>query len=139
VTELDRAGLRRALRRRYPWLDAEDIGPRAVTAGECDGCGAEPRMVQPCGPPPAGRAVGPDWALGIRCALGAGVDGWCSGHEEQAEAALARLALLPPEADMVARLWWVATGEVRMDPAQRDQASAVVAALHAGRDVVGIE
>jgi hypothetical protein len=116
--------LRRALLARYPWVDDVEHGPRSVEAGECDACGAEARLVQPCGPPPPSRlgsrsrgAVGPDWGLGRRCAAELGVDGWCHGHEAEAEAALAWLAALPAEADDVARLWWVATGEVRVDPA----------------------
>lgn len=112
--------LRRALLARYPWLDDADHGPRSVEAGECDRCGAEARLVGPCGPPPADAVrvgLGPDWGLGRRCAAELGVGGWCDGHEDEALAALRWLAALPPEADDVARLWWVATGEVRVDPA----------------------
>jgi hypothetical protein len=124
MADVDRPALRRALLRRYPWLADVDRGPQAVEAGECDRCGAEARLVAPCGPPPPngfgsreGGAVGPDWALGRRCAEELGVDGWCDGHEQDAEVVLRWLAALPPEADDVARLWWVATGEVRLDPA----------------------
>lgn len=114
----DRAALRTALRRRYPWIDDPDRGPQAVAAGECDACGHEARLVQPCGPPPVtARPAGPDWALGRRCAARLGQDAWCDGHAAEADAALAWLAGLPREADDVARLWWVATGEVRPDPA----------------------
>jgi hypothetical protein len=113
--------LRRVLLARYPWLGEVDHGPQSVEAGECDRCGAEARMVAPCGPPPSDRAagdrgIGPDWALGRRCAAELDVDGWCDGHEDEALAALRWLAGLPDEADEVARLWWVATGEVRVDP-----------------------
>lgn len=105
-----------ALRNRYPWVDCTDIGPRSVVAGECDRCGAEARLVAPCGPPPEGVCgAKPDWALGRRCTLECGTDAWCAGHEAEGEHALAWLAALPPEADDVARLWWVATGEVRVD------------------------
>ena len=97
------------LRRRYRWLDATDHGPAAVEAGECDGCGAEARLVEACGP-------GPRY-LGRRCALSRGRRAWCDGHAGEAESALTWLRGLPPEADQVARLWWVATGEVRLDPA----------------------
>lgn len=114
----ERAHLRQELTRRFPFLSDVEHGPASVAAGECDRCGEEPRMVQPCGPPPADLpGAGPDWALGRRCALRAGVEGWCDGHEEEARAALAWLADLPPEADVAARLWWMATGEVRPDPA----------------------
>jgi hypothetical protein len=118
---MSRSALRTALLARYPWLAADDVGPQSVAAGECDRCAAEARLVAPCGPPPAdlgaaGR-VGPDWAIGRRCAAELGTDGWCAGHIEEAEEALAWLRLLPAEADEVARIWWVATGEVRVDPA----------------------
>lgn len=118
--------LRRALLERYPWLADTELGPQAVEAGECDRCGAEARLVAPCGPAPAsvvagaaerGERIGPSWALGRRCAAALGDEAWCDGHRGDAEAALAWLARLPAEADDVARLWWVATGEVRVDPA----------------------
>ena len=106
---LDKAALRQALRARYPWLAATDHGPQAVDAGECDRCGAEARLVTTCGPIP--------WAaLGRRCAADLGLDAWCDGHADTGRAVLDWLAGLPEEADEVARLWWVATGEVRPDP-----------------------
>lgn len=116
--------LRRALLERYPWLAEVDYGPRAVSAGECDRCGAEARMVAPCGPPPPGLLVraGPDWALGRRCALELGEDLWCGGHVAEGAAARGWLSRLPSEADDIARLWWVATGEITVDPALRDRA-----------------
>lgn len=103
------AALGDELRRRYPWLAHRELGPGNVEAGECDGCGAEARLVMTCGP---GAGV----YLGRRCAAEAGTSGWCEGHVCEAQGALAWLAGLPPEADAVARLWWVATGEVRLDP-----------------------
>jgi len=110
VDAADRARLRAALAGRYPWLDDDpDLGPRAVEAGECDGCGAEARLVTTCGP-------GPAVAVGRRCARDRGAGAWCEGHAEEASRALAWLAALPAEADDVARLWWVATGEVRVGP-----------------------
>lgn len=81
-----------------------------MEAGECDGCASEARLVQTCGP-------GPYQFLGRRCALAAGGDAWCAGHAADAAAALTKLAGLPVEADTVARVWWVATGEVRLDDA----------------------
>lgn len=114
---LDRSALRRVLRRRAPWVVHPDLGPSAVSAGECDRCGHEARMVQPCGPPPddlPGRAT-PDWALGRACADALGTEAWCDGHEDDARAALAWLAALPANADVIARLWWLATGEVRLE------------------------
>lgn len=103
-----RRELRRALVQRYPWVDDTDVGPRAVEAGECDRCGAEARLVTTCGPVA--------WAgLGRRCATAVGTAAWCDGHEDDAREWLDRLDRLPAEADAVARLWWVATGEVRLD------------------------
>ena len=126
MVDIDRPALRRARLRAYPWLADTDHGPQAVTAGECDVCGEEARMVQPCGPPPQGVSS-PDWALGRRCAAASGVDGWCAGHEEEAAHALQWLAALPEEADQVARAWWLATGEVRPDPALIRSATALTA------------
>jgi hypothetical protein len=113
VTRLDaaqRRALRNALIARYPWIEHDDIGPRAVEAGECDRCGREARMVTTCGPT--------QWAsLGRACVAEVGVQAWCDGHADDARAWLALLAGLPGEADAVARLWWVATGEVRTEVA----------------------
>lgn len=113
MTPLDadrRRALRGALLERYPWISDPDVGPRAVEAGECDRCGSEARLVTTCGPT--------RWAgLGRRCAAFVGLRGWCDGHADAAAGWLARLRALPDEADAVARLWWVATGEVRIDAA----------------------
>lgn len=105
----DRAALQRALTQRYPWLDDAELGPRRVEAGECDGCGGEARLVTTCGP-------GPEVYLGRRCIVARGEQAWCDGHAEDARVAVAWVAALPEEADTVARLWWVATGEVQLDP-----------------------
>jgi hypothetical protein len=110
----ERERLRAAMRARYGWLDEPDLGPRAVDAGECPRCGAEAALVPTCGPVA--------WqALGRRCAQEIGVAAWCDGHADEAARALAWLAGLPGNADHVARLWWVATGEVRLDPALLDR------------------
>lgn len=107
---IDKPALRHALRHRYPWLAATRCGPQAVQAGECDRCGAEPRLVATCGPIA--------WtALGRRCTTALGAGAWCEGHADEAAAILSWVAQLPEEADHVARLWWVATGEVVLDPA----------------------
>jgi hypothetical protein len=105
---LDKTVLKRGLRAHYPWLDRTEIGPRAVEAGECDRCGHEARMVATCGP-------SPHHYLGRRCAAQIGVDAWCAGHADEADEYLRWLADLPDEADDVARLWWIVTGEVRLD------------------------
>jgi hypothetical protein len=106
---VDREALRDALRRRYPSLDTTDAGPRAVEAGECDRCGTEARLVETCGPVA--------WQyLGRRCAAHLRDEAWCDGHRDDAERTLAWLRTLPDETDTVTRLWWVATGEVRIDP-----------------------
>ena len=111
-----RGQLRAELTARFAWLAHPQFGPSAVDAGECDACGVEPRMVPTCGP-------GPAIALGRRCALAAGDTAWCDGHRDEAAAALVFLAGLPDVADTVARMWWVATGEVALPP------DAVAAAL----------
>ncbi len=115
VGAAERAALRALLRDRYGWVADPVVGPQAVSAGECDVCGQEARMVQPCGPPPV-AGVGPDWALGRRCAAALADEVWCEGHRAEGAAVRAALAALPEEADDVARLWWIATGEVRVDP-----------------------
>lgn len=109
AAELDRAALREALLARYPWMGATEVGPQAVEAGECDRCGAEARLAETCGPVA--------WQyLGRRCAAEVGLEAWCEGHADDAGRTLAWLAALPAEADAATRLWWVATGEVRLDP-----------------------
>lgn len=125
---LDTAALRRMLIREHPWLSDTELGPQAVSAGECDLCHHEARLVQPCGPAPPelGGTATPDWALGRGCAQALGTDGWCEGHRDQADAALAWLADLPADADLVARLWWLATGEIRPDPALLHRARALL-------------
>lgn len=101
--------LNAALRAAHPWLDDMRFGPRNVDAGDCDRCGAEPRLVQPCNAPQVGR----------RCAT---EDDWCEGHAGEARDALAYLQSLPDDADGVAYLWWLSTGEVRYsaDPSASD-------------------
>lgn len=106
---IDKKALRAALLDRYPWLATTDHGPQTVDAGECDRCGNEARLVETCGPVA--------WhQLGRNCATELGYDAWCDGHHDHADDALDWLADLPPEADVVTRIWWVATGEVRLDP-----------------------
>lgn len=126
MTPLDaarRRELRATLLARHPWVDDVEVGPRAVEAGECDRCGAEARLVTTCGPT--------RWAsLGRRCAAEVGDRAWCDGHADEGRRRLAHLDRLPPEADAVARLWWVATGEVRLDPAAVEP--LIVHALPAG-------
>lgn len=107
-----RAAVREELRRRYPWLPAQPFGPAAVEAGECDRCGVEARLVPTCGPISFRY-------LGRGCLQQVGADAFCAGHESTFDAAVQWAADLPPEADVAARLWWVATGEVRMDLAGR--------------------
>lgn len=114
-----RRSLREALRRRYPWVADAEWGPSAVEAGECDACGAEARLAMVCGPGPAGF-------LGRRCVTRRGADAWCGGHADEAASAVAWVSQLPAEADVVARLWWVATGEVALGD---DMVAARVAEL----------
>lgn len=108
LTASQRAALRDALRAANPWLDEIDRGPRAVTAGECDRCGGSPRLLPTCGPV-AWQALCRD------CAVDLGADAWCDGHRDEGRAALAWASGLPDDWEDVARLWWVATGEVRLD------------------------
>lgn len=103
----ERTRLRAALLRRYGWVADPEWGPSAVEAGECDGCQAEARLVMTCGP---GGVF-----LGRRCLGQLGAGAWCDGHADQATDAVAWVLALPPEADTVARLWWVATGEISLD------------------------
>jgi hypothetical protein len=105
----DRATLRGRLRVAAPWLDAIDVGPRAVDAGNCDRCDERPRLLPTCGP--AGWA-----ALCRPCAAEVGDDGWCDGHLDEGRAARAWAAALPDRWADVVVAWWVATGEVRLDP-----------------------
>lgn len=106
--ELDRRELQAALAAAYPWLEDPDVGPRAVDAGECDRCGRHPRFVPTCGPTSV-EAVCPV------CATEAGISLWCEGHAGTGRSVLAALSSLPEEWDVATRLWWVATGEVRLD------------------------
>lgn len=108
-----RRRLRSLLATDHPWLDRTDVGPRAVDAGECDRCGRAPRVLPTCGP-------GGDERLCVDCGLAAGTDAWCTGHVDDADEALAWAATLPHDWAAVVRLWWVATGEVALDPALLD-------------------
>jgi hypothetical protein len=104
----ERAELRRALREVEPWLDATDVGPRAVDAGSCDRCGRLPRLVPACGPAP--------WAALCRdCVEEVGLEAWCDGHRDEGHAALAWARALPRHWDVTVTVWWVATGELRVD------------------------
>ena len=114
-----RAQLRTALSSRFDWLTDPRFGPTAVEAGECDACGAEARMVTTCGP-------GVEQYLGRRCLTELGSTAYCDGHDDEARAALAYVGGLPNEADLIARIWWVSTGEVRFQPADTDLAERVL-------------
>lgn len=110
LTAAERRRLRRTLADRHPWLTASDRGPQAVDAGECTRCEVRPRLLPTCGPT-AGSA------LCRECAVEVGVVAWCDGHRDEALAALAWAGGLPPDWATIVRVWWVATGEVRLDPA----------------------
>ena len=95
------------MRAAYPWVGAPDRGPGAVEAGECDRCGTAPRVLPTCGPVA--------WtALCRGCALELGMDAWCEGHADEAADLLAWARGLPEEWPAVCRVWWIATGEVRL-------------------------
>lgn len=124
---LDRRRLRDALRQAYPWVADTEVGPAAVEAGECGRCTRRPRCVPTCGPVA--------WAaLCATCAVEVGDDAWCEGHRESGAAHRARARQLPAAWPTVVRLWWVATGEVRVDDewlrlARADVTAGVRAAL----------
>lgn len=106
-----RAALRAQLRGVAPWLDEDDLGPRAVDAGPCDRCRLLPRLLPTCGPDSPG-------ALCRDCAEVLGDDAWCDGHRDEGRAARAWAARLPARWADVVTLWWVATGEVRLPVGQ---------------------
>jgi hypothetical protein len=97
-----KAELRAALLAAHPWLADDELGPRNVTAGDCDRCGAEPRLVQTCGPDGG--------EYGRACAT---EEDWCEGHAEDARQAIHWLRELPEDANDVAYLWWFSSGELR--------------------------
>jgi hypothetical protein len=100
--------LRASLLREHRWLAHDALGPRNVVAGDCDRCHAEARLVETCGP-----GAG---SYGRRCATG---DDWCDGHADEAATALEWLRRLPEDADEIAYLWWLSTGELRYSASVR--------------------
>jgi hypothetical protein len=108
TTPIDRPRLRRALLEAEPWLGATDHGPQAVDAGACDRCGHLPRLLPTCGPEGLAGVCRP-------CARELGTAAWCDGHLADAEAALSWADGLPDHWDLVVTLWWIATGEARLD------------------------
>jgi hypothetical protein len=125
----DRAALRVRLLDVAPWLDTDDVGPRAVDAGTCERCGEAPRLLPTCGP------AAPD-AVCRACAEEFGDEAWCTGHADEGRAARAWAAALPPRWADVVVLWWVATGEVRLPTGDRPDTS-VLQALEAGTASAG--
>lgn len=113
MTPIDRPALLRALLDAAPWLAATEVGPQAVDAGNCDRCGTAPRLLPTCGP------AGAD-AVCRRCAEELGDDGWCDGHVDDGRAARDWARRLPDRWAEAVSLWWVATGELRVDPATID-------------------
>lgn len=106
----DRARLRQTLADAYPWVVDPDVGPGSVAAGECDRCARRPRCVATCGPVA--------WvALCATCVGEVGDDAWCDGHVDDARRHQRWAADLPSAWPTVVRLWWVATGEARVDEA----------------------
>ena len=116
--DLDKHALRRALLDAEPWLAATEIGPRSVDAGSCDRCDEAPRLLPLCGP--AGAT-----AVCRKCALQLGDDGWCDGHRDDGRAARQWAAALPAHWSDAVVLWWVATGEVRLDHLARVRAQVL--------------
>jgi hypothetical protein len=102
---VDRRELRTRLLQAAPWLDETEFGPRSVDAGTCELCARHPRLLPSCGPRP-------EAALCRDCAETLGDDAWCDGHLDDG-----RAGTLPERwADLVV-LWWVATGEIRVEDA----------------------
>jgi hypothetical protein len=79
-----------------------------VDAGACDRCGQLPRLLPTCGPDGLPGVCRP-------CARDLGTDAWCDGHLEEATASLRWADALPDHWDLAVTLWWVATGEVRLE------------------------
>jgi hypothetical protein len=124
MSDVDRRALRTALLTGYAWLGDPDVGPQAVVAGECERCGRHPQFVPTCGPT-AWEALCPG------CAGEVGLAVWCDGHAPEGRRILVALAGLPPEWDVVTRLWWVATGEVDLDELVLDHRDRLPAAVRA--------
>lgn len=128
---MDRAQ-RRALQARLlaaaPWLGSDELGPRAVDAGNCDRCEGAPRLLPTCGP-------GSDGAVCRDCAHALGDDGWCDGHLDDGRAARQWAARLPDRWAEVVVAWWISTGEVRL--AADATEAAVRAALPSGPGTAG--
>jgi hypothetical protein len=102
--------LKARLLREYPWLGHDEYGPRNVVAGDCDRCHAEARLVETCGPDGG--------SYGRRCAR---EEDWCDGHQTQAAQAIQWLTALPDDADQIAYLWWLSTGELRYSGTEVDR------------------
>lgn len=109
-TRARRRDLLAALVAAQGWLDDAEFGPTSVDAGSCDRCARAPRLVAPCGPVPW-RGVCRD------CLLQVGPAAFCPGHEAFAVDVTARARALPPTWATLARLTWVARGEMDADPA----------------------
>lgn len=109
-----RAELRHALVTIAPWIDDERFGPRNVDAGSCTRCADHPRLLATCGPATAE-------ALCRACAEQLGDDAWCDGHRGEGRQARRWAAQLGDDWPSVVILWWVATGELRVDPDELDR------------------
>lgn len=71
-------------------------------------------------------------SLCAACAVEVGEDAWCEGHRDDGARHRRWAAALPAEWPTVTRLWWVATGEVRVDEPWLRAARAEVTADVAG-------
>ena len=121
---LDKRALRRALLDAEPWLAATEVGPQAVDARSCDACDDAPRLLPLCGP------SGAD-AVCRRCAVDLGDDGWCDGHLDEGRAARRWAAQLPDHWGDATVLWWVATGELRLEAVAGVRTTALSAPVRA--------
>ena len=105
---VDRRALRRAILTAAPWIADDERGPQAVAAGRCDRCGEHPRLLPTCG------ASGFE-ALCRDCGLELGDEAWCEGHRDDGDRARSWAMALPEDWAAAVVLFWVATGELRLD------------------------
>lgn len=109
MTPAEKAELRRTLLAANPWLEADDVGPRSVDAGVCDRCASAPRLIETCGPSAFTAVCRP-------CLVELGDEAWCDGHRAHGAAVREWESRLPRWWGEVTVLWWVATGELTLDP-----------------------
>lgn len=127
MSVLSRRDLRRMLATEAPWLIDGTVGPTTVDAQLCGRCRTDPGIVPVCGPV-AFQAACPSCVT-------ARDDLFCDGHQDVAAYARTFSRALPANWREVVLLWWIATGELRVDAAlQFDAVTADPAAQRVGVD-----